>query len=67
MEAALEKSERTAEKLRRQSSSMHKIYEDGLIKKNDEGLFELVQDPSEAQALQEKRSKPKKRGNISPE
>jgi hypothetical protein len=30
-------------------------------------LFELVQDPEEAQTLQEKRSKPKRRGNIDPE
>ena len=43
---------------------MHQIYDDGLIKKNDDGIFEVVHDPAEAQELQEKRSKPKRRGNI---
>jgi hypothetical protein len=66
MEQQVQKSEQKAEKLRRQSESMSQIYMDGLIKKNDAGLFELVQDPSEAQELQEKRSKPKRRGNIDP-
>ena len=64
MQQELEKSQNIAEKLRRQSSSMHQIYDDGLIKKNNDGVFELVHDPSEAQALQEKRTKLKRRGNI---
>jgi hypothetical protein len=64
MEHQVQKSEQKAEKLKRQSESMNQIYMDGLIKKNDAGLFELVNDPSEAQELQEKRSKPKRRGNI---
>jgi hypothetical protein len=51
MEQQVQKSEQKAEKLRRQSESMSQIYMDGLIKKNDAGLFELVQDPSEAQEL----------------
>ena len=59
MQQALERSENTTEKLRRQSASMHQIYDDGLIKKNDDGIFEVVLDPAESQELQEKRSKPK--------
>ena len=43
---------------------MHQIYDDGLIKKNEDGVFELVHDATEAQALQEKRTKLKRRGNI---
>ena len=43
---------------------MHQIYDDGLIKKNEDGVFELVHDEAEAQALQEKRTKLKRRGNI---
>ena len=64
MQQELEKSQSVAEKLRRQTSSMHQIYDDGLIKKNDDGVFELVQDAAEAQALQEKRTKLKRRDNI---
>jgi hypothetical protein len=66
MELQVQKSEQKAEKLRRQSESMSQIYMDGLIKKNDDRLFELVKDPEEASELQEKRSKPKRRGNIDP-
>ena len=64
MQQELEKSQRDTEKLRRQSASMHQIYDDGLIKKNDDGIYEVVHDQAEAQALQEIRSKPKRRGNI---
>ena len=45
---------------------MQQIYDDGLIKKNDTGIYEVVGDETERKVLQAKRSKPKKRGNIEP-
>ena len=66
MERAVQESERKVDKLRRQSESMKQIYDDGLIKKNDQGLYQLVNDQEEAQKLHELRSKPKKRENIDP-
>ena len=48
MQQELEKSQRDTEKLRRQSASMHQIYDDGLIKKNDDGVYEVVHDAAEA-------------------
>ena len=45
---------------------MQQIYDDGLIKKNTAGTYEVVNDPSEREELFEKRSKKKRRGNIDP-
>ena len=66
MEAALEESERKRQVLKRQSESMQQIYEDGLIKKNEAGTYEVVGDPTEREELLELRSKKKRRGNIDP-
>ena len=52
--------------LQEQSEAMSQVYQDGLIKKNDQGGYELVQSEQERQYLQEKRSKPKRRGNVDP-
>ena len=66
MEAALEKSEQKRQVLKEQSESMQQIYDDGLIKKNEAGCYEVVGDQGEQQQLLAKRSKTKKRGNIQP-
>ena len=66
MEAALEASEQKRQVLKEQSESMQQIYDDGLIKKNEAGGYEVVGDPDEQQQLLAKRSKTKKRGNIQP-
>jgi hypothetical protein len=66
MEAALEASEQKRQVLKEQSESMQQIYDDGLIKKNEAGGYEVVGDPGEQQQLLAKRSKTKKRGNIQP-
>ena len=59
-------SEMKLHQFQEQSDAMSQVYQDGLIKKNDQGGFVLVQDPNEQQYLQEKRSKSKRRGNINP-
>jgi hypothetical protein len=64
MEAALQKSEQKRQVLKEQSESMQQIYDDGLIKKNEAGGYEVVGDHDEQQQLLAKRSKTKKRGNI---
>ena len=66
MEAALEESERKRQNLKEQSESMQQIYDDGLIKKNTAGAYEVVGDPSEREELLQKRSKKKRRENIDP-
>ena len=45
---------------------MQEIYDTGLVKKNEIGLYEVVDSPEEQQKLQEKRSKRKHRDNIDP-
>ena len=62
----MEESERKRQNLKEQSESMQQIYDDGLIKKNAAGTYEVVGDPSEREELFEKRSKKKRRGNIDP-
>ena len=62
----MEKSELKRQLLVEQSESMQQIYDDGLIKKNETGSYEVVGDQAEQQQLQAKRSKPKKRANIEP-
>ena len=66
MEAALESSEKQITKMRRQSESMRQIYDDGLIKKADDGGYQIVESPEEREQIKATRSKPKKRGNIEP-
>ena len=45
---------------------MQNLYDDGLIKKMDDGKYAVVESPEEKEQLKAKRSKPKKRGNIEP-
>ena len=54
------------QKMQRQSESVAQIYEDGLIKKNDVGVYKFVDDASERHELKAQRSKTKHRQNIVP-
>ena len=45
---------------------MRQIYDDGLIKKADDGGYQIVESPEEREQIKATRSKPKKRGNIEP-
>ena len=45
---------------------MQNLYDDGLIKKTENGDYAVVESPEEKEQLKEKRSKPKRRGNIEP-
>ena len=48
LEAALEESEKKQEKMRVKYDKFKQVFHDGLVKKNDQGQYEVVQDPNEA-------------------
>ena len=66
LEKALEESEAKQERMKQQVSSIQNLYDDGLIKKMDDGKYVVVESKEEKEQLKEKRSKPKRRGNIEP-
>ena len=45
---------------------MRQIYDDGLIKKAEDGGYQIVESAEEREEIKARRSKPKKRGNIEP-
>ena len=64
LERALEESEKEKEKMRTKYNKFKQVFEDGLVKKNMEGIYEIVHDPNEREQIKEENSKKKRRKTM---
>lgn len=64
LEAALEESEKRQEKMKAKYDKFKQVFDDGLVKKNNQGLYEAVEDPNERALIKEEVIKKKRRKTM---
>ena len=64
IERALEESEREKEKMRSKYSKFKQIFDDGLVKQNIHGNYEIVQDPNEREHIKQEKITKRRRKTM---
>jgi hypothetical protein len=64
LEKALEESEKEKEKMKNKYGRFKEIFENGLVKQNDHGIYEVVNDPAEREYIKQEKSKKKMRKTM---